>query len=209
MKIATIIPAYNEEKRIQNVLNPIVNSNLIQDIIVVDDGSKDNTSLIVKDYSNITLIQLPQNKGKAEAIRKGLEKCNSDIILLLDADLVGLNCHHIESLISPILKEDVEMTIGIFKSGRMITDLAQRVAPNLSGQRAFRGYLAKDIVNLEMTGYNIEVAISKFIKDNNIKTKQIILKDISHIMKEEKLGFSKGMVWRLKMYKDILKYWLN
>lgn len=129
--------------------------------------------------------------------------------MLFDADLIGLKHQHIEDMLNPLFYNDVEMTIGIFQSGRLITDLAQKIAPNLSGQRAFKNTLLKDILELNMNGYSIEVAISKYIKNNNIKYQQVYLRDISHVMKEEKIGFSKGMVWRLKMYKDIIKYWLN
>lgn len=213
MKISAIIPAYNEEMRIINVLEPISKFPLITEIVVVDDGSQDRTSLAVSEYSNkysnINLIQMSQNKGKAEAIKIALQNCDCDIILLLDADLIGLTTNHIESLILPLLEEEVEMTIGVFQSGRFLTDLAQKIAPNLSGQRAFMGYLRDDILDLNMSGYSLEMAISKYIQRNNIRTKQILLKDISHVMKEEKVGLSKGMILRVKMYKDILKYWLN
>jgi len=213
MKVSTIIPAYNEEIRIISVLDPISKSSLIKEIFVIDDGSQDRTSLIVSDYSskydNIKLIKLPQNRGKAEAIKVGLQYCNCEIILFLDADLIGLTVGHIESLVLPLLKEDVEMTIGIFKSGRFLTNLAQKIAPNLSGQRAFRNYFKNDILNLDMSGYSLEVAVSKYIKKNNIKTKEILLRDVSHVMKEEKVGLIKGMIWRFRMYKDILKYWFK
>ncbi|AKL95439.1 glycosyl transferase, family 2 [Clostridium aceticum] len=209
MKVSAIVPAYNEEMRIKNVLEPLSKSSMITNVIVIDDGSRDHTALIATEYNNTTVIQLPENRGKAEAIKRGLEGCDGEIILFLDADLVGLTEEHIEDLILPLLQENIEMTVGIFESGRTITNLAQKIAPNLSGQRAFKRHLARDILNLNMSGYSLEVALSKYIKENCITTKQVMLKDISHVMKEEKLGLTKGMVWRLKMYKDILKYWLN
>ncbi|SES68380.1 Glycosyl transferase family 2 [Natronincola peptidivorans] len=209
MKISAIIPAYNEENRIKDVIEPIYKSKLVTEIIAIDDGSEDNTFLVINEYSNINGIQLRENKGKAEAIKIGLKDCDADIILLIDADLVGLKSHHIESLLEPLLKEDYEMTVGIFHSGRFITDLAQKFAPDLSGQRAFKRSLAQDIIDLNMSGYSLEIAISQYVRKNNIKTKYVVLEDISHIMKEEKLGLTKGMVWRLKMYKDILKHWVN
>lgn len=209
MTVSVIIPAYNEASRIENVLVPLDNDSLITNITVVDDGSKDHIASIVKKYEKVNLIQLPKNMGKAAAIKAGLKQCEADIILLFDADLIGLKHQHIEDMLNPLFYNDVEMTIGIFQSGRLITDLAQKIAPNLSGQRAFKNTLLKDILELNMNGYSIEVAISKYIKNNNIKYQQVYLRDISHVMKEEKIGFSKGMVWRLKMYKDIIKYWLN
>lgn len=209
MEISAVIPAYNEELRIRHVLDTLTKYSSLTDIIVVDDGSEDGTSLVVTEYENVNLIRLSENKGKAQAIKEGLKQCKGEIIFLLDADLIGLNSEHIETMLEPLLHSDIEMTVGIFKTGRLITNLSQKIAPGLSGQRAFKNILLEDILNLKMSGYSAEVAISKYIKANGIKMQKVFLKDISHVMKEEKFGFSKGVVWRLKMYKDILKYWIN
>ncbi len=208
MKVSAIIPAFNEEKRIVNVIKPLLELSEIQSIIVIDDGSIDNTAEVVGQYP-VKLIKLPQNSGKAEAVKIGLSYCQDEIILMLDADLIGLTTDHIKNLIEPVIMEDIEMTIGIFEGGRFVTDMAQRVAPNLSGQRAFKAYLINDIINLNTSGYSIEIALSKLIKEKHIKTKKVILKNISHVIKEEKLGIYKGAIWRMKMYKEIIKHWLN
>jgi len=154
---------------------------------------------------------MPLNKGKATAVKEGIKHCknNSDIIVLLDADLIGLTSNHIKELIFPVVQEEFDMTIGVFKSGRSVTDLAQLIAPNLSGQRAMKIHVADKILNLDIQGYGIEVALSKLIKRNKLKVKSIILDNVTHTTKEEKIGFTKGFIWRIKMYKDIVKYWIN
>ncbi|KAB3536939.1 glycosyltransferase family 2 protein [Alkaliphilus pronyensis] len=208
LRISAIIPAFNEEGRIEGVLDTIVTANIFSQIIVVDDGSTDNTSQIAGRYP-IELIALPYNKGKAEAVKQGLSACNGEIIVLLDADLIGLTKEHILHLVKPIQNKETEMTIGIFKGGRLLTDMAQKIAPNLSGQRAFNSYLAEEIIMMDTSGYSIEVALKKLIRKRGIKTKWVILQNISHVTKEEKLGFLKGTQWRFKMYRDIIKYWFN
>lgn len=205
MEISAIIPAYNEEERIGKVIESAKKSNLISNIIVVDDGSEDRTFEKSNSY-NVKVIKLEQNQGKAQALKTALLYCESEIVIFLDADLIGLNTSHIESLIFPLIYGDVEMTIGLFNSGRFFTSWAQKITPSLSGQRAFKGHLIKDIINLEMSGYNAEVAITRLIKDKGIKTEHILLEGISHAIKEEKLGLSRGMYCRIKMYKDIIKY---
>jgi len=210
MKVTAIIPAYNEENRIKEVIVPALKTDILSNIIVVDDGSEDLTSDVVSKY-DVDLIKMPQNSGKTAAVKEGIKYCKdkSDIILLLDADLIGLTPNHIKSLISPVLEGGFDMTIGIFKSGRYVTDLAQIIAPNLSGQRALKTHIADELLNLDITGYGIEVALSKLIKKNNLKVEKIVLKNVTHITKEEKIGFAKGAIWRIKMYKDIVKYWIN
>lgn len=210
MKVTAIIPAYNEEKRIEKVIDPALKTDMLSNIIVVDDGSEDLTSNIVSKY-NVDLIKMPQNSGKTAAVKEGIKYCKdkSDIIVLLDADLIGLTPNHIKSLILPLLEEQFDMTIGIFKSGRYVTDLAQYIAPNLSGQRAIKTYLADEILNLEITGYGIEVALSKLTRKHRLRVENVILENVTHTTKEEKIGFAKGAIWRAKMYKDIIKYWIH
>lgn len=209
MRVTAIIPAYNEESRIEKVIIPILKTDIISNVIVVDDGSQDSTSEIVSKY-NVDLLKMPENKGKAEAVKEGIKYCRdkSDIIVLLDADLIGLTPHHIKALILPVIEKNVDMTIGIFKCGRHITDLAQLIAPNLSGQRAIKFNVAYEIVDMDVRGYGIEMALSQLIKKHNLKVENVILDNVTHITKEEKVGFLKGVFWRIKMYRDIIKYWI-
>jgi len=210
MRITAIIPAYNEAKRIEQVIAPALNTDILSNIIVVDDGSEDLTSDVVSKY-DVDLIKMAKNSGKSAAVKEGIKFCNgkSDIILLLDADLIGLTPEHIKSLIFPVLEEKFDMTIGIFKSGRYVTDLAQIIAPNLSGQRAMKSNVANEILTLDIRGYGIEVALSKLIKKNNLKSKNIVLENVTHMTKEEKVGLTKGAIWRIKMYKDIVRNWIH
>ena len=210
MKVTAIVPAYNEESRIEKVIIPALKTDMLSNIIVVDDGSEDLTSKVVSKY-DVDLIKLSKNIGKTGAVKEGIRYCkeHSDIIVLLDADLIGLTPSHIKELILPVVEENIDMTIGIFKSGRYITDLAQTIAPNLSGQRAIKTSIANEILDLEISGYAIEVALSKLTKDNNLKVKNVIWRNVSHRTKEEKIGLAKGVIWRIKMYKDIIKYWMH
>jgi len=68
MKTVAIIPAYNEEKSIGNVLDMVVNHPLIDEVIVVDDGSVDSTSLVAKNHNASRVITLKENVGKGKAL---------------------------------------------------------------------------------------------------------------------------------------------
>lgn len=207
-RAAAIIPAYNEEKTIGNVISSALKVELLSEIIVVNDGSSDKTLDIAQKY-NVKIINLKENLGKGGALRKGVNFTDSDVILFLDADLIGLNPSHINSLLLPVLKEEVDMTIGVFNNGRFTTDLAQKIAPNLSGQRALKRNVFESISNIELTRYGVEVALNRFVQRNNIIFKEVILNNVSHVMKEEKLGLLKGFSSRLRMYYDILKVMIN
>jgi glycosyltransferase involved in cell wall biosynthesis len=128
MHISAIIPAYNEENTISNIINVLKRVNIVNEIIVVSDGSEDNTALI-SEKCGAKVIELSTNMGKGAAVKAGLENCQGDIIILLDADLVGLNAEHVNKLLEPVIEGSADMTIGLFNSGRFSTDLAQKIAP--------------------------------------------------------------------------------
>jgi len=118
INLSIVIPAYNEEKTIENTIYSIngylKNKNFNYEIIVVDDGSKDKTSLKVQEISkNITVVRLVSykpNKGKGEAIQQGIFAAKGNLILFSDADL-STPISELEKLI-PWIKEGYDIIIG-------------------------------------------------------------------------------------------------
>lgn len=106
--ISLIIPAYNEAKRIGSVLSKI--PDFIDEIIVVDDGSKDNTSEVAKNWG-AKVIRLKQNQGKGAAMKAGINKASGDIIVFMDADGQH-NPKEIKKLIIPIINDEADFVIG-------------------------------------------------------------------------------------------------
>lgn len=205
MAVSAIIPAYNEEKNIGNVLKAVKQVDLIDRIIVVNDGSIDSTSQIALSMG-VEVLELCNNMGKGGAIKSGLDICsNEDIILLLDSDLIGLERNHIISLIMPVIKDAADMTVGVFKRGRALTDLAQLISPFLSGQRAVKRDMIYSMPDMDMMRYGVEMAMTLYLKKANARIVSIPLHGITHPMKEEKLGLIPGIRERIKMYRDIIK----
>ncbi|MDK2824124.1 MAG: hypothetical protein PWQ67_2478 [Clostridia bacterium] len=203
MGVSAVIPAYNEEKYISQVLEVVTQVTELQEVIVVSDGSTDKTSDVVRTFP-VKLIELSENIGKGGAMLIGAQKAQGEYILFLDADLIGLKVEHIQNLLEPI-KEDYDMVVGVFDSGRKSTDLAQVVAPFLSGQRIVKREHLFNINNLHVTRFGVEVALTKYAAQNKLKVKEVVLKKLTHVMKEEKLGLVKGFAYRLKMYWEIAK----
>lgn len=208
MSITCIIPAFNEEKTIGNILDVLKETDAIDEIIVVSDGSMDNTAEVASS-KGVIVIDLKENIGKGGAMKAGLEQTKSEVVLFLDADLIGLTPTHIKSLLEPVVKGRVSMSIGVFSGGRRTTDLAQKVAPYLSGQRAVKRELLHTMSDLELSRFGVELALTRLIEKDKIKVEVVELPDMSHVMKEEKLGVLKGFLARLKMYWEIINYLLK
>ncbi|MGM0602844.1 MAG: glycosyltransferase family 2 protein [Bacillota bacterium] len=208
MDISALIPAYNEEKQISNVLNTLTSIDYLQNIVVVNDGSEDRTAEIASSFG-VKVINLQKNRGKAAAVMEGIKHLNCDIVVLLDADLIGLKKEHIDQLVNPMLNDDLDMCVGIFDNGSSLGEIAQQITPNLSGQRAVKKYIFYQIENLSESGFGIELALNKYVKKHG-KSALVKLYNISHVKKEEKFGLLKGFMERIKMYLDIIKtFFLN
>ena len=205
METIAIIPAYNEEKNIGHVLSVLKDVDLIKKVIVVSDGSTDDTVNVARSYG-VEIIELKENRGKGGALKAGLDNFQADVVLFMDADLLGLTEKHVLNLVEPVINDEADMTIGIFEKGRIATDLAQKMAPYLSGQRALKFSLLEKISDLDVARFGVELALNRFMESSNIRVKEVLLYDMSHVMKEEKMGVWKGMAARMKMYWEIIKY---
>jgi len=204
VKVAAVIPAYNEAANIARVLRPVVRSPVVDEVIVVCDGCEDDTAAVARRFP-VKVVELPQNVGKGGAMMAGVHSTDARIILFLDADLIGLRQAHIRDLVEPVTSGTADMTLGVFDHGRLATDLAQRLAPFLSGQRAVRREVLEDIPDLEQTGFGVEVALSRYAERHGLRVVKVPLPGLAQVMKEEKAGLWRGFRARMRMYWEILK----
>jgi glycosyltransferase involved in cell wall biosynthesis len=108
--LSIIIPAFNEEQSLSEVLNSIALT-CPHEIIVVDDGSSDNTFMVAKAHPRVRVIRHILNRGYGAAVITGFEIARSDIIVTIDAD--GQNDpKEIPELIQPIISGMADVVIG-------------------------------------------------------------------------------------------------
>lgn len=205
LTVAIVIPAFNEAKRIAQVIEVALNSRLGR-VLVVDDGSTDETASIASN-AGAELLLLEENVGKAGAVVKGASFLSTDILVLIDADLIGLQPQHLINLAQPLLDNSADMTRGDFKAGRWQTNASQAITPVLNGQRAIWRDKLLSIPDLATQGYGLEVTLAKAAKQENWRVQHVPLVGVSQVMKEEKEGRKgfKGFVMRLEMYWQIIR----
>jgi len=204
LKVAAVIPAYNEEKTVASVVRAVREAPSISEVIVVDDGSTDKTAQVAR-QAGARVVSLETNVGKGGAMKAGALATDADIIVYLDADLMGLTREHVELLAAPVLKQEADIALGIFDQGRFTTDMAQKLTPFLSGQRAMRRSIILEIPDLEKTRYGVEVAISRYAEQKELRVVRVHLKHVAQLTKEEKIGLLRGFCARLRMYWEIIR----
>jgi hypothetical protein len=205
--LSVVIPAYNEAERLPKVLEAVTACEAVRQVIVVDDGSEDDTAKVAEQFG-VRVIRLAPNRGKAGAVWVGLQEVRQPIVVFLDADLQGLQPHHLTDLARPVITEGADMTLGIFRGGRLWTDLSHLLAPWVTGQRALPLERARQLPDFSALGYGLEAALNKFAREHGWRVKTVVLRGVSHVMKEEKLGFWRALVARSHMYWEVGKGWL-
>lgn len=114
LKILVIVPAFNEQDCIDKVIFELKNENEAWDVLIINDGSKDNTSDVAKSTEKALVIDLVSNLGIGGAVQTGFKfaaKNDYDICLQFDGDGQHIAAE-INKLIEPILKGEVDVVIG-------------------------------------------------------------------------------------------------
>lgn len=212
MKISVVIPMYNEEENVLETLrrvNNVLKKYKDYEILVVDDGSLDNTLKLADEFASKNphthVLQHHVNMGMGMALRTGFENAKGDIIATIDADL-SYSADHITKLVDEFIKDEtVDIVVGSpYMKGGKVEDvpffrlLLSRIANDFIGfsmdehlstvtgiLRAYRKEVL-DSLDLESKGTNINLEILS--KASAIRYK---IKEIPAVLKGRKLGKSK------------------
>ena len=120
-QISVVVPSYNEANTVGHVLSEVLKLREVGELILVDDGSTDNTTKKIgpfKDDSRFVYIRHPKNKGKGTALKTGISRAKNDVILFLDADLKNITAAKIKRIFTPVLKDEVDVSRATFTRER-------------------------------------------------------------------------------------------
>jgi polyisoprenyl-phosphate glycosyltransferase len=199
-----IIAAYNEEKTIAEVLTALSSSALIDEIIVVSDGSTDDTVAIARTF-DVTTIALKENRGKGYAMRVGVDWASNDVLFFVDGDMFNVTQQHIASLVLPVLSGECDMNIGVRHRGDVLDfmHLKLKCGPVLSGIRVMRRKVFETVPQQYQERFKIEAALNCFCAKAGYTQKQTIIHNLGHLIKESKRGLLSGLIGRSEMIREV------
>ena len=127
-KFTAVVPAYNEGSRLNKVVEELLKIKELSELILVDDGSTDDTEKRVRQFfadPRFCYFRHRKNKGKGAALKTGLSKAKSEIVLFLDADLENITSLKIKKIVMPVLHDEVDFARGSFRLARgRVTEIA-------------------------------------------------------------------------------------
>jgi glycosyltransferase involved in cell wall biosynthesis len=205
MKLTCVIPAYNEQARIGAVLSAVLGHPLIDEVLVVDDGSRDGTSAVVRGFPQARLITLAQNGGKTAALARGFAETQSEVILLIDADLVGLSPAHLTALITPVTQGRAAMSISLRDNAPALWRWIG--LDYISGERAIRRDLlaGQEEALARLPKFGFEVFLNGLILKARAPLVVVRLPGVKSPLKSAKYGFWTGVWGDVLMLRDLMR----
>jgi glycosyltransferase involved in cell wall biosynthesis len=203
--ISCIICAFNEAPRIGAVLAVASVHPLLQEVIVVDDGSTDNTAEVVKRFPSVRLISYTENQGKSFAMATGVATAQGNILMLLDADLKGLTAEHLTELATPVLSGKTDVSLSLRKNSLLIFRAIG--LDFVSGERVIRKELLSDALDeiFELPRFGIEVFMNRKIIARQLSISVAHWHHVTQSRKTEKLGYWRGIRAEWRMIADLLQ----
>lgn len=207
-KYSCIITAFNENPRILDVLKVATKIKNVNEVIVVDDGSSDNTSSVIKsDFPQVKLIVHEINKGKVEAARTGVNTSKNNHLLLLDADLVGLVASEIEKALDFFENDSLDCLVMLTEADKY-NKLIRKIFKGTSyvaGDRIIKKEILQNVLkDKTLKNYGLEIAENKYLFKNKSKVARFQLSAID-LGKNSKYGIIKGTIGEIKMWRDVFK----
>ncbi len=200
-RVSCIIPAYNEGSRIAGVLKAVIGHPLVHEVLVINDGSSDDTAQVVARVGGARLVDLKENGGKSAAVAEGIRQAQGELIFLLDADLAGLSADDIARIIEPVQSGRADISISL----RRNTPLFWRMIglDYISGERVFsKEFIAPYLGGLSsLHGFGLEVYINRAIIRHKLRLAVVWWGDVHSAFKHHQ----PGQWWYFGIKKDYIR----
>jgi glycosyltransferase involved in cell wall biosynthesis len=203
-RISCVICALDEGPRIGAVLDVAAAHPLIAEVIVVDDGSTDDTAQVVARYPRVRLISHARNQGKSQAVATGVAAARHELLMLLDADLKGLRPEDLDALAEPVLSGRAAVSLSLRRNSLA---LFRWVGLDfVSGERVVDKRLLADVLQdiHALPRFGIEVFMNKRIIAARLPVAIANWRAVTQSRKTEKLGWWRGTLAEWRMVFDLM-----
>jgi glycosyltransferase involved in cell wall biosynthesis len=218
--LSVVIPVYNEQATIRDVIEKVVGIPYLLEIIAVDDGSSDGTDIILKklsfEHSKLQVIHHLQNQGKTAALKTGFKATKGEIVIVQDADL-EYNPEEIQDVIEPILDNKADVVYGsrflVRKAARVLYFshyIANKFLTFLSDvftninitdvetcYKAFRGDIIRNMI-VESKGFGFEIEVTAKVSKLKCRIFEVPISYYGRTYEEgKKIGLKDGIhaIW--------------
>ena len=207
LRVAAIVPAYNEGATLHEVLSVLKATPRIDEVLVVSDGSTDETVEIARALG-LRTIHLRQNQGKGRAMEIGVAHTDAEILLFVDGDILNLTVDLINRLIEPVLSDRSDMNVGIRHRGRPINAIQDHTGPLLSGIRCLRRPIFEAVPDSHLEGFAVETGLNWACRQLGCRTTTTVMYNLKHLVKEKKRGLVRGFQARYRMFAAVFGAYL-
>lgn len=200
-KISVVVPVYNEEKTVAEVLDILTGSQKLDEIICVNDGSTDGSfDKISRFKGKIKIITFKKNRGKGAALAKGVEKSRGEVVVFLDSDLINLRATTVCLLAETLINKKLDVVLGSIQNINKDYNLE---FDTLTGQRAYwRQDLLPHLVQIKPVRLGVETYLNHAFKD---KTTQSLAMACDHLNKYEKMPLAQAALAYVQEGVDIVR----
>ncbi|MCU1500152.1 MAG: hypothetical protein JWM47_4105 [Acidimicrobiales bacterium] len=204
-RISCVICAFNEADRIDGILDAVVDHPCVAEVIVVNDGSTDDTAEVLARRSDISTVSYPVNRGKTHALVQGIAAARYEYIMLLDADLAGVAARDIDALAGPVISGAAQVSLSLRSNS---LGLYRYMGLDfVSGERVIPAWLLHDAAPAmaRLPRWGAEVFINELIIAQGLKVAVVDWPDVLNIRKAEKAGAWRGLLEELHMIRDAVR----
>ncbi len=204
MTLTCLIPAYNEEARIAAVLQAVIGHPLIDEVLVIDDGSQDGTADVVR-LTSARLIVLSPNGGKTAALARGLVEAKGEFVLLVDADLVGLSAADLTALIEPVLSGRADVSISLRQNAPFLWRWLG--LDYISGERVLKASLlaGQQVAMNNLPKFGFEVFLNGLLIGQKSRIAVVRWPGVVSPLKSRKYGVLAGILADFRMMGDLFR----
>lgn len=218
MKLSVLIPVYNECETVRTVLERVAAVPLELEIVVVDDGSADGTTEVLRSLENedYHIVYHPKNEGKGAAIRTALKEATGDVVVIQDADL-EYDPADFAALLAPITRGETKVVYGVRtlegqefvrRLGNLFLSLVTRIlfrVPLRDMETCYK-MMAKEVADsftIESNGFELEPEITAKVLKQGYRIVEVPVSYVPRSQSERKLNMwtdGPRALWALAKY---------